>query len=208
MKIITQLTISAALIAALCAFGPAVAGAQQPSTSADATRSTQVALAGLDLSTPQGMNSARERLRGTAVRLCTRVVDEHDLSQHSNFLKCMDSTMTSALRQISAAGAVAQSKRTETPESRTPAPALPDRARSVSLTDLDLSTPDGARVAHERLYVVARTLCSQVADDLDLSHHTNYLACVDDAMARSLPAIQQLARKNSPVSGFARNTDK
>jgi UrcA family protein len=208
MKITTQLTISAAVMAALCVFGPAVAGAQQQSASADATRSTQVSLAGLDLSTPEGINSARDRLRGTAVRLCTQVVDDHDLSQHSNFLKCMDSTMTNALRQITAAGTVAQTKRTETPESRTPVPAIPDRARSVSLTDLDLSTPDGARAAHERLYGVARTLCTQVADDLDLSHHTNYLACVDDAMARSLPAIQQLARKNSPVSGFARNTDK
>jgi UrcA family protein len=208
MKTSTQHTVCAAVLTALCVFGPAVATAQQQSTSAEQTRSTQVSLAGLDLSTPEGMTIARERLRGTAVRLCTQVADELDLSRHANFLKCVDGTVTGALRQIAGPGTVAAAKLPSAPKPAAPGLAAGDRSKAVSLTDLDLSTPDGARAAHERLYEVARTLCSQVADDLDLSHHANYLACVDAAMARSLPTIEQLARKNAPARGLASNLDK
>lgn len=208
MKIGTQHTVCSAVLTALCIVGPAVAMARQQSTSAEQTRSTQVSLTGLDLSTPEGMSTARERLRGTAVRLCTQVADELDLSGHANFLKCVDSTVTGALRQIAGPGTVAAAKQPSAPKPAAPGLAAGDRWKAVSLTDLDLSTPDGARAAHERLNEVARTLCSQVEDSLDLSHHSNYLACVDDAMARSLPTIEQIARKNAPVRGLASNLDK
>jgi UrcA family protein len=208
MKITTQHTVCAAVMLALCVFGPALATAQQQSTSADQARSTKVSLAGLDLSTPEGMTSARERLRGTAVRLCTQVADELDLSHHANFTKCVDSTVTSALRQIAGPVTVAAVKESSAPTPATPAVAGADRAKTVSLTDLDLSSPEGARVAHDRLYNVARTLCTQVVDDLDLSHHANYLACINDAMARTLPKIEQLARKNAPEHGLASNLGK
>jgi UrcA family protein len=207
MKINTHTTF-AAVMTALCVFGPVVASAQQQSTSADGTRSAKVSLAGLDLSTPEGMTSARERLHGTAVRLCTQVVDELDLSHHANFLQCVDSTVTAALRQTAGTGTVAAAKQPAAPKSAAPALAAGDRVKTVSLTDLDLSTPDGAHAAHERLYEVARTLCSQLTDELDLSHHANYLTCVNDAMARSLPTIEQLAQKNAPVRGVAGNLDK
>jgi UrcA family protein len=64
------------------------------------------------------------------------------------------------------------------------------RARTISLADLDLSTVEGQRAARERLHGVARRLCSQVADELDLSHQTNYLACIDMAMAQAERRLQ------------------
>jgi UrcA family protein len=208
MKITTQHIVCAAVMTALCSFRPAVASAQPQSTSADVTRSTEVSLAGFDLSTREGMAGARERLRGTAVNLCMQVADELDLSHHANFIKCVDNAVTSALQQMAVPGSVAETKQPPAPKSAASALAAADRAKTVSLADLDLSTPDGARAAHERLHEVARTLCSQVADELDLSHHTNYLACVNDAMARSLPIVEQLAQKNAPVRGVASNLDK
>jgi UrcA family protein len=64
------------------------------------------------------------------------------------------------------------------------------RSAKVSITGLDLSTPQGARAARERLRRTARKLCAQVTDELDLSRHANYLACVDESVAK---AMQQVA---------------
>jgi UrcA family protein len=60
------------------------------------------------------------------------------------------------------------------------------RSAKVSLAGLDLSTPNGARAARERLRTTARRLCAQVADDLDLSHQSNFVACVDETLAAAL----------------------
>jgi UrcA family protein len=79
---------------------------------------------------------------------------------------------------------------------------------TVSLAGLDLSTPEGVTAARERLRHTASRLCAQVADELDLSHHANFLKCVDDAMARSLPRLEELARRNVPPSGLASNLSK
>ena len=65
------------------------------------------------------------------------------------------------------------------------------RSSKVSIAGLDLSTPQGARIARERLRQTARKLCAQVADELDLSHHANYLACVDDTVAAALKQVQE-----------------
>jgi UrcA family protein len=70
------------------------------------------------------------------------------------------------------------------------------RAKKVSLADIDLSTVEGQRAARERLHQTARHLCSRVADDLDLSHHANYLACVDLAMAKAEPLLQAAASRS------------
>jgi UrcA family protein len=64
------------------------------------------------------------------------------------------------------------------------------RSSKVSIAGLDLSTPQGTRAVRERLRRTARKLCAQVADELDLSRHANYLACVDESVAR---AMQQVA---------------
>jgi UrcA family protein len=71
------------------------------------------------------------------------------------------------------------------------------RSRKVSLADIDLSTVEGQHAAYERLHQAARNLCSQVAEDLDLSHHENYLACIDMAMAKATPLLQAMASRSS-----------
>jgi UrcA family protein len=70
------------------------------------------------------------------------------------------------------------------------APAQVTRTAKVSLADLDLATPEGARVARKRLHATALRLCSQVADYEDLSHQANFVACVDAALAAALRQIQ------------------
>jgi UrcA family protein len=70
----------------------------------------------------------------------------------------------------------------------------------VSLVDLDLSTPQGARAARDRLHEAARRLCSQVSDANDLSHQTNYVACVDGALADALRQLNGPALTSTPES--------
>jgi UrcA family protein len=89
---------------ALCVLASA-AEAAPPSDGALVTRSAKVSLAGLDLSTPDGARAARERLRGTARRLCAQVADDLDLSHHSNFVACMEETLAAALRRVTEIGA-------------------------------------------------------------------------------------------------------
>jgi UrcA family protein len=74
------------------------------------------------------------------------------------------------------------------------------RSARVSLADLDLSTPDGARAARDRLHQTARRWCSQLEDSLDLSHQSNFVACMDDALAGALrqlngPALASRAKE-------------
>jgi len=74
------------------------------------------------------------------------------------------------------------------------------RSQQVKLSDLDLSTAEGQHLAQARVHEVARTLCSRVADELDLSRHENYIKCVDTAVAKASEQLQavlnhQLASK-------------
>jgi UrcA family protein len=107
---------------ALCVL--ASAGEAAPtSDTAPVIRSAKVSLAGLDLSTPDGTRAARERLRGTARRLCAQVADDLDLSHQSNFVACVDETLAAALRQA-----------TEISASTATAKATLTRARSITQT--------------------------------------------------------------------------
>jgi UrcA family protein len=71
------------------------------------------------------------------------------------------------------------------------------RTQQVTLTDLDLSTAEGQQLAQARLHAVAQTLCSRVADELDLSHHENYIRCVDSAVAKANQHLQALVNQQS-----------
>jgi UrcA family protein len=71
------------------------------------------------------------------------------------------------------------------------------RSAKVSIADLDLNTPRGAEAARKRLDQVARHLCQQVADEGDLSKHANYLACVDETLAK---ALQQAVLTNGKLA--------
>jgi UrcA family protein len=67
----------------------------------------------------------------------------------------------------------------------------------VTLAGLNLSTTEGQQLAQARLLGVAHTLCSRVADDLDLSHHANYVKCVDSAMEKANQRLQALVNDQS-----------
>jgi UrcA family protein len=89
------------------------------------------------------------------------------------------------------------------------APAMADQAgyntrtKTVTLSDLDLSTAQGQQIAKERVHQMARTLCSQVADPTDMSHVYNYVACINAAVARADVSLQALIKKESAAQ-FAR----
>jgi UrcA family protein len=71
---------------------------QLPAQAADA--SATVSLAGLDLSTEKGMQTARDRLHETAVQLCRKAVDPWSLSAHDDYVHCVDDTTTAAVGKI------------------------------------------------------------------------------------------------------------
>jgi UrcA family protein len=68
-----------------------------------------------------------------------------------------------------------------------------DAIATVSLADLDLSTEQGMQMARDRLDKTARRLCKQVVNPWTLSHHTQYLRCVDDATTAALGQIHDQA---------------
>lgn len=105
---------------ALCAVGLAAAIAGRQSASADDTqktstadsRSTHVSLAGLDLSTTDGMRAARIRVHQAARKLCSQLEDPNDLSRHENYIACIDGSVTAALQQIKPASLATVAKET------------------------------------------------------------------------------------------------
>jgi UrcA family protein len=60
------------------------------------------------------------------------------------------------------------------------------RTTHVSFADIELSTPAGQRAARERLHQIARRLCAEVAGPQDISHQSNFVACVDETLANAL----------------------
>jgi UrcA family protein len=80
-----------------------------------------------------------------------------------------------------------------------PAPPPETRTMKISLADLDLSTPEGAHAARERLHETARRLCSRVEGIDDLWHQPHFVACVDDALADALRQVQALRQVRGPA---------
>jgi UrcA family protein len=148
------------------------------------SRVEDVSLADLNLSTPEGLHAARERLRLMAQRVCAEHPDSHDPPSQPNFVACVDGTLTAALGQI----------RQSTFNTVT-------RGANVSLADLNLTTPEGLRTARERLRVVARRVCAELAHSHELSYRPSFAACVDDTLAGALAQVTALAAaKDSRVA--------
>jgi UrcA family protein len=177
-----HVSVRTVIFIALVAIAPVAAIADQHAATAPGTRVADVSLADLDLSTPEGMGAARERLHTMAERVCAEPTDSRGLSSQPNFVACVDSTQTSALKQINALRQI----NTTTRHSVT-------RAANVSLADLDLSTLEGSRAAHERLEAMARRLCAELAHSHDLSYQPNFTVCVDDTLAGALAQVNALA---------------
>jgi UrcA family protein len=207
MTMNTQSIVRTVTLAALVGIGPAAWAASAPATSV--THSTSVSLSDIDLSTTEGRRMARDRLHETARRLCSQVAASQDLSHQANFVACVDETLANALRQLDTPTrrAVAETGKTwgitAAPVVAQKTPDLPNtRAATVRLGDLDLSTVEGVRTAHERITQVARQLCTQVSDLHDWSRQSNYVECVNEstsAALRQLPgpalAAAQTARQ-------------
>lgn len=81
-----------------CLAAAAVAAADE--LQAVVRRSAPVSMADLNLSRPEGMQAARERVNASARRLCQLVSDPLDLSHRANYFACVDATVAAALRQI------------------------------------------------------------------------------------------------------------
>jgi UrcA family protein len=69
-----------------------------------------------------------------------------------------------------------------------PPGARPSLESQVSLTDLDLATPEGVALAHKRLKRKAAYLCRQLWDD-DSSLRRTYEACVIETLADAMQKL-------------------
>lgn len=172
----------AAILVALCATVPVGAIADQDTTTSTASRVADVSLSDLNLSAPDGMRVARDRLYTVAERLCADRADRGEPSAQRAVSVCVDSTVNNALRQI---GALRQADTTVRNSVTLGA--------NVSLADLDLATLEGAHVARERLEAMARRLCGELARRPNLSYQLNYAACVHDSLAGALVQADALA---------------
>jgi UrcA family protein len=70
------------------------------------------------------------------------------------------------------------------------APVAATRSAKVSLADLDLSTPAGARVAYERIRRLAARLCDDRGDPWNRYHAATYNACVLETVADAVRQVQ------------------
>ena len=64
-----------------------------------------------------------------------------------------------------------------------------DAVAMVSIADLDLSTDKGLQTARDRVNETARRLCKKVIDPWSLSHHAQYVRCVNEATTAALEQI-------------------
>ncbi len=69
------------------------------------------------------------------------------------------------------------------------APAADTRVANVSLAGLDLSTPEGARAAHDRIKIVVKRLCFQMEDPSEIDHLEAYNICVLKTLADTVRRI-------------------
>ena len=172
----------AAILMALSGIVPVATIADQPATAPAVSRVADVSLADLDLATAEGLRVARDRLHIMAQHVCAQPAGSGGLSSEPTLVACVDSTLAGALRQINALGQIEGTSRHSV-----------TRAANVSLADLDLSTLEGSRAAHERLEAMARRLCAELARGHDLSYQPNFAACVHDTLAGALAQANVLA---------------
>jgi UrcA family protein len=99
---------------ALSAVAPLAALADPPIAPTSHTLESRVSLADLDLSTPEGIHAAHERLRGKAEHLCRQLADSVTASFRWDLAACVKETLANAIQQLNApAFAVANRPRSE-----------------------------------------------------------------------------------------------
>jgi len=190
-----QAAFEAAILMALFATAPICAIADHPAAPTTVSGVAEVSLSDLDLSSPEGVRLARDRLHTMAERICADRGSGSDPSSQPAFGACVDSTVANALRHIEALRQTHVTVRNSV-----------TLGASVSLADLDLSTMEGARIARRRLEAMARRLCDELARRQDVSYQLNYPACLHETVAGALAQADALAaarntrtaRRNSP----------
>lgn len=173
----------AVVVMALLGTVPAAAMADQQAATATGSRVADARFGDLNLSTPEGMRAARERLRAAVERVCAEP-KSRGLPRQPGFAACVDTTMAAHLKLLED---LRQQNQTVS-HSET-------RAANVSLADLDLSTPEGARIARERLAAAARRVCGELAKGQDLLYEPSYTTCVRDSLARALAQTDALVAR-------------
>jgi UrcA family protein len=185
----------AAILLALFGIVPVATIADQHAATTATNRVADVSLSDLNLSTPEGMRVARDRLQAMAERLCAERSGGRAPSSQPSFGACVDSTVANALRHIDTLT-----------QGHARALNSVTVGASVSLADLDLSTLEGARIARQRLESMARRLCDELARRQDLAYQGNYAVCVHDSLAGALAQADTLtaagntrtARRSAP----------
>jgi UrcA family protein len=173
---------AAAILMALSVIVPVAAIADQRAATTTASNVADVKLSDLNLSTPEGVRLARDRLHTMAERLCADGSGDREPSSQPAFGACVDSTVANTLRQLDAL----RQSHTRVLKSVT-------LGANVSLADLDLSTLEGAAIARQRLDAMARRLCGELARRQGLTYAPNYAACVHDTLAGALAQADALA---------------
>lgn len=188
---------------ALLALAPIAVIAQSQAAGTEVRTST-VTLADLDLSTPDGVNIARDRLHEAARQLCSQSVGE-DPAHPGKFIACMNDTVTDALRQIDQPGRAAiEFGAWNVLPSGAAASSGPTADQTdlmvISVAKVDLSTPEGVRIAHDRVKKTARHICLQLFTR-DYGLQSQYVKCVDDATVaalRQVPGLAVAAMQDAP----------
>ena len=70
----------------------------------------------------------------------------------------------------------------------------PSSSVRAGLDGIDLSSADGMILARERLHQAARKACFHVADEQDISHRSNFVACVDAAFSAALQQLDSVSK--------------
>ena len=179
----------AAILTAVFWLMPVGATADQRAATTSVGRVAAVSLSDLDLSTPEGRRVTRDRLHIMAKRVCTDRGGSREASSQPAYAACVDSTVANALRQIDALRRSDRTVRNSV-----------TRAANVSLSDLDLSTLEGSRIARDRLEAIARRLCGELARRAEFSYPPDSAACVHDALAGALAQADVLAAARNTVT--------
>jgi len=182
-------------LVALLALAPMALIGQAQAASTEVHTST-VTLAGLDLSTPEGVGAARGRLQQAARQLCSQTIGAE--SGHSaTFVACMDDAVNDALHRIDQPGraAIEAGAWDIQPVEVTSRHLSPSEFMSavmvLSVAKRDLSTPAGVRAAQARVGKAARHVCSELTDS-ELGIDSQYSKCVQDATTAALHQISSL----------------
>jgi len=92
----TQKEVLKAQYTAAQAQTPPVSAATAPAV----PNTLKVSLAGLDLSTAEGVHAAQERVRLAARRVCAKVANSADMQRQLDYITCVDEAMAPVVAQI------------------------------------------------------------------------------------------------------------